>query len=60
MQYKEIKMPIKMSNTKKMLIEVARGLFAEKGKKEVTIDFQKKNAVFPFVVYENLSVLCLH
>ena len=38
MQYKEIKMPIKMSNTKKMLIEVARGLFAEKGKKEVTMN----------------------
>ena len=31
-------MPIKMSNTKKMLIEVARGLFAEKGKKEVTMN----------------------
>ena len=27
-----------MSNTKKMLIEVARGLFAEKGKKEVTMN----------------------
>lgn len=38
MQYKVIKMPIKMSNTKKMLIEVARGLFAEKGKKEVTMN----------------------
>jgi AcrR family transcriptional regulator len=38
LQYKEIKMPIKMSNTKKMLIEVARGLFAEKGKKEVTMN----------------------
>lgn len=28
----------KMSNTKKMLIEVARQLFAEKGKKEVTMN----------------------
>ena len=28
----------KMSNTKKMLIEVARNLFAEKGKKEVTMN----------------------
>jgi len=35
---KEIKTPIKMSNTKKMLIEVARGLFAEKGKREVTMN----------------------
>lgn len=28
----------KMSNTKKMLIEVARGLFAEKGKKNITMN----------------------
>lgn len=31
-------MSAKMSNTKKMLIEVARQLFAEKGKKEVTMN----------------------
>jgi len=31
-------MPKKMSNTKKMLIEVARGLFAEKGKKNITMN----------------------
>jgi len=31
-------MSTKMSNTKKMLIEVARQLFAEKGKKEVTMN----------------------
>jgi AcrR family transcriptional regulator len=31
-------MPTTMSNTKKMLIEVARQLFAEKGKKEVTMN----------------------
>ncbi len=31
-------MPKKMSNTKKMLIEVARLLFAEKGKKDVTMN----------------------
>jgi len=32
------KMPNKMSNTKKMLIEVARQLFAASGKKEVTMN----------------------
>lgn len=31
-------MPKKMSNTKKMLIEVARGLFAENGKKNITMN----------------------
>ena len=31
-------MPNKMSNTKKMLIEVARQLFAANGKKEVTMN----------------------
>ncbi len=31
-------MPNKMSNTKKMLIEVARQLFAENGKKDVTMN----------------------
>jgi AcrR family transcriptional regulator len=31
-------MPKKMSNTKRMLVEVARQLFAEKGKKEVTMN----------------------
>ncbi len=38
MRCKGLKTPIKMSNTKKMLIEVARGLFAEKGKREVTMN----------------------